>query len=99
MFNSFYTKVSEIINFHAPIKQLSKCELKMNSKPWITTAVRHSIDVKNNIYKKYLKTKSTYYTIFKLYRNKLNQLPKLSKNKYRYYTNYFQANISNSKKV
>ena len=98
MFNSFYTRISDIIDIHIPIKQLSKRELKMKSKPWITTALRVSINIKNKLFKKYISTKSTYYhTKFKLYRNKLNHLLKVSKNNY--YNNYFYVNISDSKKV
>ena len=70
----------------------------MKSKPWITTALRVSINIKNKLFKKYITTKSTYYhTKFKLYRNKLNHLLKVSKNNY--YNNYFYVNMSDSKKV
>lgn len=98
MFDSFYNKLSAIIDVHIPIKQLSKRELKIKHKPWITRAIRVSICAKNKIYKKYLKTKSIYYHAkFKLYRNKLNHLLKLSKSQY--YNDYFNVNISDSKRV
>ena len=88
MFKSFYSKISSIINKHIPVKQLSRREIKLKSKPWISKALRKSIQIKNNYYKKYLKTKSTYYhTKFKLYRNKLNHLLKISKKQY--YNEYF----------
>ena len=81
MFKSFYSKISSIINKHIPVKQLSRREIKLKSKPRISKALRKSIQIKNNYYKKYLQTKSTYYhTKFKLYRNKLNHLLKISKN-------------------
>ena len=65
MFDYFYSKISQIVNKHIPIKQLSRRELKFKSKPWITSA-----EVKNNLYKKFLKTKSSYYhSKFKYYRN------------------------------
>ena len=44
-----------------PVKQLSKREMKVKSKPWITRAIRTSIQVKNSHYKFFLKTKSTYF--------------------------------------
>ena len=85
MFDSFYDKTSEIIDKHIPIKQISRGELKFKSKPV-------SIQMKNNLYKKYLKTKSTYYHIkFKCYRNKINHLLKISKRQY--YNSYFLENI------
>ena len=98
MFSSFYSKVSGVIDRHIPIKQLSRRELKLKSKPWITPALRKSIHVKNNLYKKFIKTKSIYYhTRFKLYRNKLNHLLKISKKQY--YNQYFFDNISDGKKI
>lgn len=40
MFNSFYTRISDIVDVHIPLVQLSKRELRMKSKPWITPALR-----------------------------------------------------------
>ena len=97
MFKSFYSKISSIIDKHIPVKQLSRRELKLKSKAWISDALRKSIQIKN-YYKKYLKTKSTYYhTKFKLYRNKLNNLLKISKKQY--YNKYFFQNISDGKRI
>ena len=88
MFNTFYNKISSIIDKHIPDKQLSKKECRFLSKPWITMGLRKSIYTKNNMYKKFLKSKSIYtHAKFKLYRNKLNHLLKISKRKY--YNNYF----------
>ena len=71
---------------------------KFLSKLWITSALRKSIYVKNNLYKKFVKTRSTYiHTRFKLYRNKLNHLLKISKKEY--YNRYFFDNIYDSKKI
>ena len=100
MFDSFYSTTSEIIDKHIPVKQLSKNELKFQSKPWISPAMKVSIHVKNSLgmYKKYLKTKSSYYhRKFKYYRNKLNHLLKI--NKRQYYNKYFLENINDSKRV
>ena len=98
MFDCFYSKISQIVNKHIPIKQLSRRELKFKSKPWITSAIKRSIKVKNNFYKKFLKTKSSYYhSKFKYYRNKINHLLKLSKRKY--YNQYFLENSNDIKRV
>ena len=58
-FDCFYSKISQIVDKHIPIKQLSRRELKFKLKPWITSAIKRSIKVKNNFYKKFLKTKSS----------------------------------------
>ena len=98
MFESFHRILTQIVDKHIPIKQLSRRELKSYSKPWITSAIKISIRVKNALYKKFLKTKSTHYHCkFKYYRNKLNHLMKASKRLY--YNYYFLENINNSKKI
>lgn len=61
MFKSFHSKISSIIKKHIPVKELSRREIKLKSKPWISKALLKSIQIKNNYYKKYLNTKSTYY--------------------------------------
>ena len=97
MFSTFYNKISSIIDKHIPVKQLSKKERWFLSKPWITTGFRKSIYIKNNLYEKFLKSNSIYTRAkFKLYRNKLNHLLKISKRKY--YNNVFE-NTNNSKKI
>jgi hypothetical protein len=98
LFDIFYTKLSDIIDKHIPVKQLSKRELKIQSKSWISTAIRKSMKVKNEFYKKYLKTKSPYYhSKFKFYRNKLNHLLRISKRNY--YSDYFNKNTNNGELI
>ena len=91
IFDSFYYIVSKIVDVHRPIKQMSKRQLKRHSKPWITPAIKISFQKKNDLYKKFIKTKSQYYHLkFKTYRNKINHLLKISKRKY--YHDYFCKN-------
>jgi hypothetical protein len=97
-FITFYSKVSEIIDKHIPLKQLSKKDIKHLSKPWITPAIRKSLIIKNKLYNQFLRTRSLYYhTKFKYYRNKLSQLIKISK--VDYYNKYFNDNKSNMKNL
>ena len=96
LFNSFYLKLSNIVDKHVPLKMLQKKEIKFMSKPWITPAIKVSIDRKNKLYKKYLKTRSPYlHSKFKLYRNKLNHLLRISKRMC--YNDFFNNNINNMK--
>ena len=100
MFESFHGILTQIIivDKHIPIKQLSRRELKSYSKPWITSAIKTSIGVKNAVHEKFLKTKSTYHDCqFKYHRNKLNHLLKASRRLS--YNTYFLENIDNSKKL
>lgn len=49
--------LTKIIDKYIPIKQIS--ELKFYCKPWITSAIKASIHMKNALYKIFLKTKSS----------------------------------------
>ena len=64
MFDNFYIKLSEVVDLHVPVKQLSKQDLKAQSRPWITSGIRSSIRIKNDLYKKFLKTKSIYCLLY-----------------------------------
>ena len=98
MFSNFLDKLSPVIDKHIPLKKVSNKQHKYDSKPWITKGLQTSIKIKNNLYKRYLKTRSSYYhTKFKVYRNKINHLIKNSKRNY--YTNYFKRNANDSKHI
>ena len=98
MFDNFYSKISQVINKHVPLKKLTKNEIKFNSKPWITPGLKVSIRKKNRLFKKYCLNKNSYSALkYKKYRNKLNKLLALSKKSY--YQNYFKNNTSNVKKI
>ena len=45
----------KLIDFHIPVRKLSKRKLDVQTKPWITTAIGKSIQVKNKIYKNILR--------------------------------------------
>ena len=89
----------EIINKHIPLKKnLSRKAVKQTAKPWITPAIQTSINIKNKYYKKFLSTKHDFYFAkFKLYRNRLQFLIKLSKKSY--CDDYFNKYSSDTKKM
>ena len=98
MFDSFYLKISQVIDKHVPLKKLTKNEIKFNSKPWITPGLKVSIRKKNRLFKKYCLNKNSYSALkYKKYRKRLNKLLALSKKSY--YQNYFKNNTSNVKKI
>ena len=47
LFDIYYSKISQIIDKHIPLKQLSIREMKFASKPWITSGLKVSISMKN----------------------------------------------------
>ena len=96
MFDEFHSKYYIIIDRHDPLKQLGRRNIKNLSNPWVTSGIRNSIRVKNELYKRYLKTRSLYYhSKFKMYRNKIIHLIKI--NKIGYYNRYFTLHKSSIK--
>ena len=56
VFQSFYDRITEIINKHAPIHKLSRKETKSPSKPWVTPGIKTSIRNKEKFYKRLIET-------------------------------------------
>ena len=95
-FDSFHNTVVKIVDKHVPLKKLSRKEIKFLSKPWITKAIKKSICIKNNLYKKYIRTRNNcVFEKFKTYRNKLKHL--IFQSKKEYYKQYFNSNLNNMK--
>ena len=91
LFSSFYNKLNKVINKHAPLKKLSKRKIKQFSKPWITKGIKTAIRRKNELFY------SNDFDKYKLYRNTISTLTRISKKLY--YKSYFSENISNMKKT
>ena len=91
LFSSFYNKFNKLINKHAPMKTISIRKAKQLSKPWITKGIRISIKVKNKLYA------SGDTANYKIYRNKICTLTRLSKQQY--YSKFFNDNLTNMKKT
>ena len=83
--------MNSLVNKHAPMKTLSKRRNKYCQNHGITKGIRTSVWIKNNLFF------NADLENFKLYRNKITILMRLSK-KY-YYERYFEENINNSKET
>ena len=90
-FSTFHNKLNKLLNKHAPLKPISKRSFKKQQKPWITKGIRRSIKIKNSLY--YSGDIKTY----KMYRNKILMLTRISKRNF--FHNYFEDNLSNIKKT
>ena len=88
-FSNFYNTLSGLVEKHAPLKTLSKRKLKHFSKPWITIGLKKSIKVKNSLFQ------SGSFAQYKLYRNKISALTRVSKKNY--YHAFFADNLNNMK--
>ncbi len=97
-YDYFHNNILQIIEKHAPLQPLSKKKKKQLLKPWITKGILKSITVKNKLYKKFLKSKDSFwYQRYKYYRNMLHRLIKNSKRLH--YNSYFESFKTNSKMI
>ena len=86
-----------ILNKHFPLEILTKKEIELESKPWITKGILTSSKIKNRTFKLFKKTgKQEDYQKFKTYRNLINKLKRRSM--ILYYKKYFQEHMNNAKK-
>ena len=98
LFQSFYSRITEVIDKHVPVRKLTRKEIKSLSKPWVTFGIKTTIRVKQKLYEKYLKSGNSYYlTKYKYYRNKVSSLIKHSKQEY--YNDYFKTNSKNIRNI
>ena len=90
-----------ILNVHFPLKILTKKEIELERKPWITKGILVSSKIKNKTYKAFCRKgkkdkNSAIYLKFKKYRDLINTLKRKSQKNY--HTNYFIKNMNNAKK-
>ena len=83
-FNKFFETFNNLLQNHAPIKKLCNKDKKAMKKPWITKGILKSIEKKNQIYRKCIRTKNAIkkdelHNLFNSYRNSLNKIASLSK--------------------
>ena len=101
-FDNVYNKISEIIEKHAPLKKLSKKEIKLQAKPWITPGIINSITRRDKLLRLYIKTneqnrKQELHRQYKTLRNKIVTLIRNSKKLH--FQNYFTENSQDIRKT
>ena len=94
--------IETLLDTYAPIQKLTKAELKLKSKSWLTKGIMTSIKNENKRYKKIIKTKNSaekkmLYNEFKHYRNLVTKLSRISKAKH--YHHYFTDHTKNMLKT
>ena len=62
---------------------MEKVNIDYDKSPWMTQGISNSVEIKNRLYKKFLKNRNERnYNIYKKYKNKLNHLIKIEKKDY-----------------
>ena len=97
-FKNIFSTIKSIIDRHASLKKMSLKEHKLKLKSWLTKGILTSVNNKNKAYRKYCRAKDQnrkreLHTLFKQYRNYLNNIIKVSKANH--YHQYFTTNKRN----
>ena len=88
-FSHFYDSLNVLVNKHTPLKTVSNRMRKQFSKPWISSGLKKSIEVKNFLFQ------SGNLVKYKLYRNRICTLSRLSNKNY--FHAFFSDNLNNTK--
>ena len=96
-FDNFYNSINNLVDKYAPLKKTSNKKRRSKSNPWITNGILTSITKRDHLHKNFLKEKDPFFKSllqqsFKLYRNKIVALCRLSK------SNFFNKYFSDNKK-
>ena len=67
-FDLFYDQIDSVCKVHVPCKRLSKKELKISCKPWITKEIFAKMKYRDKLYSKLLKSKQPDPNLYYLYK-------------------------------
>ena len=97
-FNRLLSSLDELVNTHAPLKKLTKRDIKFRNKLWINCKVQKMMRIRDRLLRKLKKNNSQ--PLINLYKKFRNQVSvSLSESKASYYYNYFQKNSNNMKQL
>ena len=75
-FDLFYDQIDFVCKVHVPYKRLSKKEVKISSKPWITKEIFAKMKYRDKLYSKLLKSKQPNPNLHYLYKKFRNRVVK-----------------------
>ena len=89
-------QISQFINCHAPCRKLSKHEIKLSTKAWITKDILAKIRYSHKLYSQIMKSKQPDPNLIYLHKKFRNSVVKHIKASKSYYLkNYFLCNRNN----
>ena len=100
--SNFYFKIEKLLDEMAPVKKLTKKEIGLQQRPWITPDILAAINERNQLYKEFIDEKSPNLKIdkhcrFKTKRNLVTA--QLRKAKKYFYNAFFEENKNNVKET
>ena len=98
-FQDFYVKLEGSVDRHAPLKKLSPKEIKLKSKPWLSSDIIKMIKIRNKIFarKKRQPENENCKQLYNIFRNRVNR--EIKKSKKQYYAEYFEKNVNCIKNI
>ena len=99
-FDLFHDQVDSVCKVYVPYKRLSKKEVKISSKPWITKEIFAKMKYRDKLYSKLLKSKQpnpNLHYLHKKFRNRV--VTDLKDSKTSYFNQYFSLNKHNMQKL
>ena len=101
-YQSFYLKIEKLLDEMAPYRKMTKKEIRLEQRPWITQGLLISMSVRDKLYKRRAlekdeQVKNDTSVLYKRYRNLIVSL--LKRSKQNYYEFFFIQNQSNAKKT
>ena len=97
-FNRFLSSLDELVKSHAPLKKLSKRDIKFRNKPWINGKIQRVMCIRDNLLGKLKKNENqSLVDLYKKFRNRVSE--SLRESKASYFYNYFQKSSNNMKQL
>ena len=96
----FHDQIDSVCKIHVPYKRLTKKEVKISSKLWITKEILAKMKYRDKLYSKLLKCKQpnpNFNYLYKKFRNRV--LKDLTDSKTSYFNQYFSLNKHNMQKL
>ena len=99
-FSEYYTAINTLIDKYMPLRKMTKKEIKLMFKPWITKDILKSIEERDTLRYKFNHTKDQikrkeFEKKYKEIKNKILEITRKSKKSY--FQNYFAKNASDIK--
>ena len=101
-FEMWDEKINEILDTHVPLKKLNKKEMRLQSKPWITSDIVKSIKMRDRLLRRYINAKdinqkNEFHAQYKALRNQI--VATIRKGKKEHFQKYFTESANDIRKT
>ena len=95
-FNRFLSVLDELVDTHAPLKKLTKRDIKFRNKPWVNSKIQKMMHIRDRLFRKFkINNDQSVKDLYKILRNRVTESLRDSKASYF----YFQRNSNNMKQL